>query len=564
MAYLSLCCDANGNVYNDVVCSVCFNKEVKTSLTEKYKLAENLQLACQDNDVSTVKNLLSTTVHLCCFHSVYVIVQAAIEEVCHLGNVKMLEVLLQYSVIDNDIFNSAMHVACANNQLDAVKLLMRHGFDPDMCMVCDRGHGDIVDALILSGGIDGLMPLRLRDESCRPQSLLHMVQRAETARILIHHGADPNMVEANNRHFSPLHKACLNRSVDIVGVLLESGAIVNAVASAKETPLHVLLRDSYRNSENTSLLPIAKLLLDAGADVRAFDESDETALHIACKRGLPDLVDCLLRCGADMDARSATLDTPLHNACCVPAISLRPPHDGRHTAIVRTLVKHGAAPRAANCDGATPLYLAAKWLYGDGGVARALLDGGADVDVRERRRGETPLMLLCRRLEESRCGLLPFRSAARERHVRAARIGLVWMLLHEGAHVDAADAGGRTPRDALASARRRVMLDPDDCHLLDDLSNAMEKRYHLSLQCQAARAFVQHGLPTEMLNRLPAVLAELVRLHVTAPEAESREGADSGCCNSDDWGDIKSTDDENSDSGDEDSDWENELGAPNE
>ena len=45
---------------------------------------------------------------------------------------------------------------------------------------------------------------------------------------------------------------------------------------------------------------IVKLLLDSGANPNARNNFDETPLHYACKRGLPPILNCVLDKGGDV------------------------------------------------------------------------------------------------------------------------------------------------------------------------------------------------------------------------------------------------------------------------
>jgi truncated hemoglobin YjbI len=107
-----------------------------------------------------------------------------------------------------------------------------------------------------------------------------------------------------------------------------------------------------------------------------------TLLHDAAAAGDPDSVTLLLELGADPNARDRGDHTPLYTLAneCLLADAVP---------IVPALVRAGADVNAA--DGvtrATPLHMAAR--RGAVAIAAALLEAGADLDIRDRR-GDTPL-----------------------------------------------------------------------------------------------------------------------------------------------------------------------------
>ncbi|XP_068678198.1 ankyrin repeat domain-containing protein 49-like [Montipora foliosa] len=73
--------------------------------------------------------------------------------------------------------------------------------------------------------------------------------------------------------YSPLHRACYNGHLDVVGVLLERGADVRAVTEDGWQPLHCACR--------WGKTAVASLLLQNGADINAQTNGKQTALHFA-------------------------------------------------------------------------------------------------------------------------------------------------------------------------------------------------------------------------------------------------------------------------------------------
>lgn len=99
--------------------------------------------------------------------------------------------------------------------------------------------------------------------------------------------------------WTPLHLAVFFSRLNIVRVLLKSGADVNAISKSGErlSPLHSALA----NPNNAA---IAEILLDAGSDPNAIQEQGYTPLHYAAYNGLEKVVRILLNRSVETDVRT--------------------------------------------------------------------------------------------------------------------------------------------------------------------------------------------------------------------------------------------------------------------
>ena len=198
---------------------------------------------------------------------------------------------------------------------------------------------------------------------------------------------------------SMLMHAAYAGTIEMMSVLIDAGADVNARNDRRATALHWATADAAK----------VRLLLLKGADVNAKTVDGRTPLHLAATlpQGTP-VVEMLIEAGGEVNARSIIGVTPLFTGV----------NAGIET--TRLLLAKGADPNARNGLGVTPLMTAA--LNGGASVVGLLLDAGADPKIRTKR-GETALA-----------------NAANRGDLAVARL-----LLDKGADVRNVDFNGYTP-----------------------------------------------------------------------------------------------------------------------
>lgn len=115
-------------------------------------------------------------------------------------------------------------------------------------------------------------------------------------RLLLEHGADPEL--RSNGLFRPraLHKAALYHSPLAVKILVEYGAAVNAQMDDGSTALHRACRVSPDREESESV-EIVEFLLDQGADASLRQQDGFLPLHEAVCSGQREIVRLLLSTG---------------------------------------------------------------------------------------------------------------------------------------------------------------------------------------------------------------------------------------------------------------------------
>lgn len=189
---------------------------------------------------------------------------------------------------------------------------------------------------------------------------------------------EPSLVrERNGELRTPLHIAAKGDHADLVVLLIEKGADMNATDEDGETPLYSAVRSRER-----AALPF---LLASGSAVGAADEGGHTPLHLAAALGNEAAVRFLIGHKAEVNARDGQGRTPLHMAAGGREL-LKPKRPDRRRSfargrVVSALAAAGADVNAVDDEGKTPLHVAAE--YGRRMVVEALLSNGADASVRD-------------------------------------------------------------------------------------------------------------------------------------------------------------------------------------
>lgn len=152
-------------------------------------------------------------------------------------------------------------------------------------------------------------------------------------------------IDVNATHelgnWSPLHFAVSQASPEVIAILLEAGAKLNARTQDGFVPLH--LAASAGSPE------VVLTLLQAGANVHARAERGYSPLQLAAMYANNGAIAALVANGADVNSRDANGMTPLHTAARFGTPET-----------VMILLAAGSDGAAVNDDGETPFDRAAK------------------------------------------------------------------------------------------------------------------------------------------------------------------------------------------------------------
>lgn len=170
------------------------------------------------------------------------------------------------------------------------------------------------------------------------------IARGDTADVKRHLARTPELLRppAGGAKLTPLHQAILRRKPDIVVLLLDAGADLNATDAAQRTPLHMAVERGDA--------AIVAALLSRKANATTRDRTGWTPLHHAAAKDQIEIARLLLDSGIDPNALSELGGTPLHEAAA-----------GASAAMVQLLLARGTNPDIRSKPGVTALDLAREF-----------------------------------------------------------------------------------------------------------------------------------------------------------------------------------------------------------
>lgn len=299
--------------------------------------------------------------------------------------------------------------------------------------------GEITEAILL--GDTQRVQTWLAEEKPRIDSrLLHaavFMNRVEVLSLLLASGAAVDAPDADGR--TPLHEAAFIGSLECAELLLGKGADVHAVSHRGERPLAEAVEEGWQ--------PVVRLLLEHGADAEDLAKDDEGRLCTAARMGVAHVLEQMLPNVPNFyEIKDTKGNSLLHLAA-----------KSGNADCARQLLAHGAYVSATNKNHETPTLLAVQ--RGNAEMAALMWEAQRESECPDRY-GDDASAYLCAAVETgnvqlvryflgqgadiNKCSVLSGNSPL-HRAIRLDNHTMVELLLEHGADTQIYDIFGYLP-----------------------------------------------------------------------------------------------------------------------
>ncbi len=160
--------------------------------------------------------------------------RSAIDFAAKSGDIKIVELLLDHEA---DLSQSqALEYALHGDYIEIAELLLERGTDPNylhaMFVAAERAPLDLLEKMIELGG-------DVNAQQFYGNVLGRAAASAEKTELLIRHGADVNASKQNGHR--ALHNAAFNGNLDVVKLLVASGADIDVQKVDEQRPLDIAI-----------------------------------------------------------------------------------------------------------------------------------------------------------------------------------------------------------------------------------------------------------------------------------------------------------------------------------
>ena len=168
--------------------------------------------------------------------------------------------------------------------------------------------------------------------------------------------------------WTPLHMAAFHRDKELIPLLVNRNADINARDANGRTPLGCVFLTSFGRSSDWTREETISFLVDSGASINVVDSSGKTPLDYAVDAGWTGTVEILVRASAKPNIHSAAMLGDVR--------------------ALDKLLATGVDPNSRLDNGRTALHASTR--HGHHSFTRRLIENGASVNV-SIQRGVTPL-----------------------------------------------------------------------------------------------------------------------------------------------------------------------------
>ncbi|XP_043939976.1 uncharacterized protein LOC122811894 [Protopterus annectens] len=253
-------------------------------------------------------------------------------------NLLHLDININHTVADehgSDTGITALHCAAAGGYITIADLLLTEGADVNICttagvsplyIAAEEQETDMVKFLLEHGASPKCSSIKLtsRFQNDLPQKTL----RSQDGEVDLSYSflnrcrfaGQSASIDSSDftvcDDWTPLHHAAELNHSEILSLLLDAGACIDAGTALGDTPLSIASAASAANA--------VELLLSRGANVNC--QVDMHALHMAAAYADPEVMCMLIQYGAHLNVQTKDGRTPLHyaidkwNLCSVPKL----------------------------------------------------------------------------------------------------------------------------------------------------------------------------------------------------------------------------------------------------
>ncbi|KAG8192003.1 hypothetical protein JTE90_001738 [Oedothorax gibbosus] len=210
-----------------------------------------------------------------------------------------------------------------------------------------------------------------------PDELYDVAEQGDVLKVLniLAQGVDPNRKFPGHERETALHAAAAAGHTTVVHLLIQAGAVNDALNERIYTPLMLAVESNHKD--------VVFYLVKNGAVADFKGDNGMSSFHIAAKNGSLEILQTLLMAkDVDINSQDDGGWTPIVWAS---------EHD--HFAVVKYLLKRGANPNIKDNEGNTGLHWSA--FSGSVDICFLYLDYGCDINA-VNERGDTPLHIASR------------------------------------------------------------------------------------------------------------------------------------------------------------------------